>query len=150
VREAPARLRRGTAGGHFCGGNDLDEFASLSPLNSAGRTQAVREAFWSIYDCPLPVVTAVQGSAMGTERCLAASSDLIVCGQTARFGLPEISVGVMGGARHLARLATSQVMRRMFLTADPMTGAELMAHGAVKRALNQIEHLDLKSGAELE
>lgn len=87
---------------------------------------------------------------MGTERCLAASSDLIVCRQTARFGLPEISVGVMGGARHLARLATSQVMRRMFLTADPMTGAELMAHGAVKRALNQIEHLDLKSGAELE
>jgi len=101
--------------------------------------QAVREAFWSICDCPLPVVAAVQGSAMDTGLCLAASSDLIVCGQSARFGLPEISVGVMGGARHLARLVPSQVMRRVFLTADPMIGAELMAHGGVSAVVPDAE-----------
>ena len=168
-------------GKHFCGGNDLAEFATLSPLNSAERMQAVREAFWSIYDCPLPVVAAVKGSAMGTGLCLAASSDVLVCGESARFGLPEVSVGVMGGARHLARLVPSQVARRMFLTADPMTGAELAPYGGIsavvpdaeldacalalagritrhspaavrigKRALYQIEHVDLKSGYELE
>lgn len=168
-------------GRHFCGGNDLDEFGTLDPQNSPERMQAVREAFWAIHDCPLPVVAAVQGSAMGTGLCLAASSDLIVCGESARFGLPEVSVGVMGGARHLARLVPNQLVRRMFLTADPMTGSELLPYGGVsavvpdaeldeaalalagriarhspaallvaKRALNQIEHLDLKSGYELE
>lgn len=168
-------------GKHFCGGNDLVEFGTLSPMNSAERMQAVREAFWSIYDCPLPVVAAVRGSAMGTGLCLAASSDIVVCGESARFGLPEVSVGVMGGARHLARLVPTQVARRMFLTADPMSAAELLPYGGIsrvvpdaeldacalemagritrhspaavrigKRALNQIEHLDLKSGYELE
>lgn len=168
-------------GRNFCGGNDLDEFGTLSPSNSPQRMQGVREAFWAIHDCPLPVVAAVQGAAMGTGLCLAASSDLIVCGESARFGLPEVSVGVMGGARHLARLVPQQMVRRMFLTADPVTGAELAAVGGVsavvpdadldsyalglaqriarhspvairtgKRALNQIEHLDLKNGYELE
>lgn len=168
-------------GRHFCGGNDLDEFATLTPSNSPERMQAVREAFWAIHDCPVAVIAAVKGSAMGTGLCLAASSDLIVCGESARFGLPEISVGVMGGARHLARLVPQQVVRRMFFTADPVSGTELLAHGGVsevvadeevdraalalaaritrhstvavriaKRALNQIEHVDLKSGYELE
>ncbi len=168
-------------GKHFCGGNDLGEFETLTPTNSPERMQAVREAFWAIHDCPMAVIAAVKGSAMGTGLCLAASSDLIVCGESARFGLPEISVGVMGGARHLARLVPQQVVRRMFFTADPVSGTELLAHGGVtevvadeeldeaalalaarisrhsevavriaKRALNQIEHVDLKSGYELE
>jgi enoyl-CoA hydratase len=169
------------AGRHFCAGNDLGDFQTMTPANAAGRMQGVREAFWSIRDCPLPVIAAVHGSALGTGLALAASADLVVAAQDARFGLPELSVGVMGGARHLARLVPQPLVRKMFLTADPVTGAELAQAGGVaqvvpaaelaaaaralarriarhsphatmigKRALNQIEWTDLKSGYEAE
>jgi len=119
------------AGRHFCGGNDLDEFASLSPLTSPGRMRLVRDAFAAIYDCPVPTIGAVRGVALGTGLAIAASCDLLVCAETARFGVPEVGVGVMGGARHLARLVPQPVMRLMYLTADPVGAAELARHGGV-------------------
>jgi enoyl-CoA hydratase len=178
--DARVVLLRG-AGPHFCAGNDLGDFATMTSLNAPSRMQVVREAFWAIHDCPMAVIALVHGSALGTGLAIAASADLIVAAEDARFGLPEVSVGVMGGARHLARLVPQQIVRRMFLTADPATGAELAAFGGVvsavpreeldaagralaarvarhsvvavrigKRALNQIEFLDLKQGYELE
>lgn len=170
------------AGKHFCGGNDLGEFEVMTPDDAPQRMQAVREAFWAVHDCQLPVIAAVHGSALGTGLALAASSDMVVCARDARFGLPELSVGVLGGARHLGRLVPQQLVRRMFYTAEPITGDELLAAGGAvqtvdrgdevlaaavalaeriarhsgrairtgKRALNQIEFLDLKQGYELE
>jgi enoyl-CoA hydratase len=168
-------------GRHFCAGNDLADFETMTAANAPGRMQGVREAFWAIRDCPLPVVAAVHGSALGTGLAIAASADLIVVAEDAQLGLPEVSVGVMGGARHLARLVPQQLVRLMFLTAEPVSGADLaLAGGAVravprdrlaavarelalriarhspnalrvgKRALNQIEAMDLKSGYETE
>ena len=169
------------AGRHFCAGNDLGDFETMTSANAPQRMQGVREAFWAIHDCPLPVVAAVHGSALGTGLAIAASADLIVAAEDAQFGLPELSVGVMGGARHLARLVPQQLVRKMFLTADSVSGAELARVGGVveavprdqlgaaaralalriaqhspsaarvgKRALNQIEAMDLKSGYEAE
>ena len=118
-------------GPHFSAGNDLGEFMSLTPQNSPGRMKLVREAFAAIYDCPVPVIAAVHGSALGTGLALAGSCDLVVCGESARFGVPEVSVGVMGGAKHLSRLVPQQVVRKMYLTADSVPAAELQHYGGV-------------------
>jgi len=120
-----------SAGRHFCGGNDIDEFASLSPLTSPGRMRLVRDAFAAIYDCPVPTIGAVRGVALGTGLAIAASCDLLICADTARFGVPEVGVGVMGGAKHLARLVPQSVVRLMYLTADPVGAAELAVHGGI-------------------
>jgi enoyl-CoA hydratase len=120
-----------SAGRHFCGGNDLDEFASLSPRTSPGRMRLVRDAFTAIYDCPVPTIGAVRGVALGTGLAIAASCDLLVCADTARFGVPEVGVGVMGGAKHLARLVPQSVVRLMYLTAEPIGVAELARHGGI-------------------
>lgn len=119
-------------GKHFCAGNDLDEFETMSPENGTERMWRVREAFFAIQDCPVPVIGAVQGAALGTGLCIAASCDVILAARTAYFGVPEITVGVMGAARHLARMAPQHVVRRMFFTGQPMS-AEAMAEatGAV-------------------
>src|SRR4051794_29313589 len=45
-------------GRHFCAGNDLEEFRTLDPENAPERMREVREAFWAIHDCPVPVVAA--------------------------------------------------------------------------------------------
>jgi len=117
-------------GPHFCAGNDLDEFASMTPENGVERMWRVREAFFAIQDCPVPVIGAVHGSALGTGLAIAASCDFIVADREARLGLPELTVGVMGGARHLARLAPQPLVRRMFFTGESLTAAELAAAGA--------------------
>lgn len=116
-------------GKHFCGGNDLDEFATMTPENGGERMWRVREAFFAIQDCPAPVIAAVRGAAVGTGLAVAASCDFIIAAEDASFGLPELRVGVMGGARHLARIAPQPLVRRMFLTSENMPASEFAAAG---------------------
>jgi enoyl-CoA hydratase/carnithine racemase len=116
-------------GKHFCAGNDLDEFATMTPENGTERMWRVREAFFAISDCAVPVIGAVQGAALGTGLALAGSCDFVVAERTARFGLPELTVGVMGGAQHLARIAPGPLVRRMYFTGQPVTAEELHAFG---------------------
>jgi enoyl-CoA hydratase len=118
-------------GKHFCAGNDLDEFLSLDPQNSPGRMKLVRDAFAAIYDCPVPVIAAVHGYALGTGLAIAGSCDLVISGESAQFGVPEVSVGVMGGAKHLSRLVPQQVARKMYFTADPVAAAEIARYGGI-------------------
>jgi enoyl-CoA hydratase len=130
------------AGRHFCAGNDLDEFFTLDEVNSAGRMRIVRDAFASIYDCPVPVIAAVHGAALGTGLAIAASCDLVVAAQSARFGTPEIGVGVMGGARHLARLVPESFVRLMYFTGDPLPASALIGFGSVVEIVPDEELLD--------
>jgi enoyl-CoA hydratase len=118
-------------GRHFCAGNDLAEFGTLGPTNVEARMAEVRSAFFAIQDCPVPVICAVQGSALGTGLALAASCDFVVAAQDARFGTPEVGVGVMGGARHLARLVPEPWVRWMYFSADPVPASELARFGGV-------------------
>ncbi len=119
----------GARGRHFCAGNDLDEFATMTPENGTERMWRVREAFFAIQECVVPVIGAVQGAALGTGLAIAASCDFVVAARDARLGLPELTVGVMGGARHLARLAPQPLVRRMYFTGEPMTAEALAAAG---------------------
>lgn len=116
-------------GKHFCAGNDLEEFASMTPDNAVERMWRVREAFFSISSCSVPVIGAVHGAALGTGLALAASCDFVVAARSSRFGLPELTVGVMGGARHLARMAPQPLVRRMYFTGVPEAAETFAAAG---------------------
>lgn len=129
------------AGRHFCAGNDLEEFGSLTPENSDSRMAEVRAAFFAIQDCPIPVIGAVHGAALGTGLAIAASCDFVIAADNARFGTPEVGVGVMGGARHLARLVPEPWVRWMYLTAEPVPAAQLLALGSLIRVVPSDELL---------
>jgi len=116
-------------GPQFCAGNDLDEFATMTPENGTERMWRVREAFFAIQFCPVPVIGAVRGVALGTGLAIAASCDFVVAAPDAKFGLPELTVGVFGGARHLARIAPGPLMRRMFFTGIPLSAKDLARQG---------------------
>lgn len=118
-------------GKHFCGGNDLAEFQTMNPENAPARMKQVREAFWAIYDAPIPVIAAVQGAAAGAGLGIAASCDLIVAADNAKFGLPEIGVGVMGGAKHLSRLVPQGMVRLMCYTGDLLEAQRLQPFGGI-------------------
>jgi len=120
----------GGEGRFFCAGNDLDEFATMTPANGTERMWRVREAFFAIQDCPVPVIGAVHGAALGSGLAIAASCDLVLAAPTAKFGLPELTVGVMGGAAHLARLASQPIVRRMYFTGEAIEARQLVEWGA--------------------
>jgi len=133
-------------GKHFCAGNDLSEFQSMNPENAPSRMKQVREAFWAIYDAPIPVIAAVHGAAVGAGLGLAASCDLIVAADDAKFGLPEISVGVMGGAKHLSRLVPQGVVRLMYLTGELVDAQVLQPFGGIVKIAPPNELLDSALG----
>lgn len=126
-------------GKHFCAGNDLEDFATMDSGNVRERMFHVREAFFAVQGCAVPVVGAVSGAALGTGLCLAAACDFVVAAEDATFGLPELNVGVHGGARHLGRLVPEPIVRWMFLTGQRLSGTEMLAHGAVIAAVPREE-----------
>lgn len=118
-------------GKHFCAGNDLAEFRTMDPDNAPERLQLAREAFWAIYDSPLPVIAAVHGVAVGSGLAIAASCDLVVAAEGARFATPEVNVGVLGGAKHLSRLVPQGVVRQMHYTGDLYPAEKLLPYGGI-------------------
>jgi enoyl-CoA hydratase/carnithine racemase len=129
-------------GPHFCAGHDYREFASLTPQNAPGRQKLVRETFAAVYDCPVPMIAAVHGVAVGTGVALAASCDSVVCGESARFGTPEVGVGVMGGAKHMRRLAPEHVMRTLYFTAEAVSVTELLPYGGIHEVVPDEQLMD--------
>ncbi|KAA1026219.1 crotonase [Pseudonocardia sp. EV170527-09] len=118
-------------GRHFCAGNDLDAFRTLDPDNAPEQLEQAREAFWAIYDSAYPVIAAVHGAAVGTGLAIAASCDLVVAAEGARFATPEVTVGVLGGAKHLSRLVPQGVVRLMHYTGDLYPAETLLPYGGI-------------------
>lgn len=121
------------AGRHFSAGNELSEFEEMTPQTAGGLIAAARRAFSAVHRCEVPVLAAVQGAVLGAGLQLAASCDLVVAAEDSRFGLPEIAVGVMGGASHLARLVPRAQVRLMFLTGSEVPAPELARYGGIAR-----------------
>jgi enoyl-CoA hydratase/carnithine racemase len=133
-------------GKHFCAGNDLEDFATMNRDNVRERMFHVREAFFAIQECAVPVIGAVAGAALGTGLALAASCDFVLAAEDASFGLPELSVGVHGGARHLSRMVGQPLVRWMYFTGQRLSAAEMYAVGAVVRVVPRGELLAAAEG----
>jgi enoyl-CoA hydratase len=102
------------------------------PADQIDPGKVVRRCFWGIYDCAVPVIAAVNGAAVGAGVALAASCDLIIASDQARFALREITVGVLGGVKHAQRLVGPFKAKRMFLTGEWVPAEELYRLGAVE------------------
>ena len=118
-------------GPHFCAGNDLGEFATMTSNNARERLYHAREAFFAIQECVLPTVAAIQGVAVGTGIGISSSCDIMIAADDARIGLPEVKVGVMGGPRHLARMLPQHIVRYMFLTGELMPAPRMASLGGL-------------------
>jgi len=88
----------------FCVGADLKERAAMSDAELLAQRPVFRAAFGAVLGLPQPVIAAVHGYALGGGCELALSCDLIVADETAVFGLPETTVGLVpgGGGTQLA------------------------------------------------
>ncbi|MFN8524746.1 MAG: enoyl-CoA hydratase-related protein [Chloroflexota bacterium] len=120
----------------FAAGADLKEFATQSAVQMLTRG---RVAAWDrLRSITKPVIAAVSGYALGGGCELAMLCDMIVASDTARFGQPEINVGLMpgaGGTQRLTRTIGKYRTMEMVLTGAMIDAAEAERHGLVNRVV---------------
>ena len=92
------------------------------------------------------MIAAVNGAALGAGFVLAACCDLIFAADSAVFGMPEIDVGLGGGASFLQRILPPSKVRRMMLTGERVPAAELHRLGAVEACLPDAQLLPAALG----
>jgi enoyl-CoA hydratase len=119
------------AGRGFNAGVDIKEIQREGHEALIGANRGCFEAFAAVYECPVPVVAAVQGFCLGGGIGLVGNADIVVASDDATFGLPEVDRGALGAATHLARLVPQHKLRAMMLLAETVTAAELHAFGSV-------------------
>ncbi len=122
----------------FCAGVDVKELARDGSLIAAVN-RGCYDAFAAIYDCPVPVISAVHGFCLGGGIGIAGSSDLVVASEEASFGLPEIDRGALGAATHLMRLFGMQKTRRMLYTGEPISAQEAYRLGGIEAVVKRTE-----------
>ena len=88
----------------FCAGADLKERAGMTDADIMRQRPVIRALFGALLALPQPAIAAVHGFALGGGCELALSCDLVVADDTATFGLPEVTVGLVpgGGGTQLA------------------------------------------------
>nr|BFE60709.1 enoyl-CoA hydratase family protein [Dactylosporangium thailandense] len=124
----------------FNAGVDIKELQAAKDFSAiVGVNKGCAAAFAAVYDCPVPVVAAVQGFCLGGGIGLCGNADIIVAADDATFGLPEVDRGALGAATHLARLVPQHKMRAMMYTSATATAAELHAFGSVLRVVPREE-----------
>lgn len=121
----------------FVAGADIREFAQASPVQMYLRHT---EYLWdAIARCPKPVIAAVNGFALGGGCELAMHCDIIVAGQSARFGQPEVKLGLMpgaGGTQRLIRAVGKFQAMRIALTGCLVPAPEALAMGMVSEVVS--------------
>ncbi|MDD9877230.1 MAG: enoyl-CoA hydratase-related protein [Magnetovibrio sp.] len=127
----------------FIAGADLKEMADK---NTADWAFADARRMWRIIGaCPKPIISAVTGFALGGGCELALSTDIIVAGEGAQFGQPEIRVGILpggGGTQRLVRAIGKYRAMKLLLTAEFVSAQDALEMGFVSEVVPDAEVLD--------
>jgi enoyl-CoA hydratase len=115
----------------FAAGADLKRMVERSFVDAI---LDQRVGWTAVADCPKPVIAAVNGFALGGGCEIAMQADMIVAGDTARFGQPEINLGIIpgaGGTQRLVRAVGKSLAIKMILAGDTIDAATAMSAGLV-------------------
>ena len=120
----------------FSAGADIKELSEATPVDLIQRNQF---ALWDrLKKIAKPIIGAVSGYALGGGCELAMNCDIIIASETAKFGQPEINIGIMpgaGGTQRLTRTIGKFRAMEMILTGQPITAREAEKHGLVSRVV---------------
>lgn len=123
----------GGAGGSFAAGADVAEMAALAAPDVSVERFAAMER---IGRARKPVIAAVEGYALGGGLELALAADIVIAAENARFGLPEVTLGIIpgyGGTQRLTRAAGKALAMDLILTGRQLDAAEAERAGIVSR-----------------
>ena len=134
------------AGGVFCAGADITAFDQLRAEPLLGERAAAGASMWSeLANQPKPVIAAIEGLALGGGCEIALACDIVISGRSAKFGVPEVKLGVIpggGGTQRLIRAAGKSKALAMLLTGDFIDAEQACAAGIVADVVDDGAALD--------
>jgi enoyl-CoA hydratase len=120
----------------FAAGSDVAEMANMDPIAAQKFMATIRKASDRIYSLSKPTIAAVSGYALGGGCELAMCCDLRICSEKARFGQPEINLGLIPGAsgtQRLPRLIGVAKAKEMIFLGDMIDAATALSLGLVNK-----------------
>lgn len=128
----------------FVAGADIKELSSLSPEQALVFAQKGQQLFEMIEVCPKPIIAAVNGFALGGGCELAMACHIRIATENAKFGQPEITLGLIpayGGTQRLPRLIGKGKALELMLTADLISAEEAKSLGLVNHVAKNKEEM---------
>lgn len=123
---------------YFSAGADVkqlkkDEGAPQSVIGD--RRTKLRKSWHDLSTCRVPVVVAVNGGAVGMGAAIAACGDIIIADENAFLSIPEINIGLVGGASSLKRLIPPQKVRTLALTGKKLSVEDIYKYGGIEEVV---------------
>ena len=122
----------------FVAGADIKELAALNAQQALQLSKSGQQLFKAIENCPKPVIAAVNGFALGGGCELAMACHLRIATENARFGQPEVNLGIIpgyGGTQRLTQLVGRGKALELLLTGDMIGAQEAMVIGLVNHVV---------------
>jgi enoyl-CoA hydratase len=129
----------------FCAGADLKERDGMTDEQFNTQHYLFERMGRAIYDCPSPLIAAVNGAAIAGGLELALACDFIVASESAKFGFSEVSRGIMpggGGTQQLPRAIGIRRSKEYIFTGDYFDAADALNFGLVNHVFPQASLMD--------
>jgi len=133
------------AGKSFVAGADISQMKDFSPVQAKAFARDADDLFSEIENMPKPVIAAVNGYALGGGCELALSCDIRLAGTKAKFGQPEVGLGItpgFGGTQRLPRTVGASKAKELIFTAQTIGADEALRIGLVSAVLPDEELLE--------
>jgi len=122
----------------FVAGADITELATFSALQAKVFSRAGHAIIAKLQELPIPVMAAVNGFALGGGCEIALACDFIYAAENAKFGLPEITLGLIpgfGGTQRLPRLIGANMAKELIFTGKMISAGEAAQMGLVNKVV---------------
>ena len=127
----------------FIAGSDLNEFGRMTPLEAYEFLDTLAQRLYTRFEqLDIPVIAMINGVCLGGGCEIALACDLRISADTARFGQPEISVGIIpgsGSTQRLTRLVGPGKAKELIFTGDLIDAAEALTIGLANRVVPSSE-----------
>ncbi|MBQ9007848.1 MAG: enoyl-CoA hydratase/isomerase family protein [Clostridia bacterium] len=135
-----------TGGGpkSFIAGADIRQLVKMTPEDSRYSIEVGHKLFSKLETMDIPVVAAINGYCLGGGLEIAMSCDIRICSANAKFGLPEINIGMIpgwGGTLRLARLIGESRAKNMLLRGKMITAQEALSYGLIAEVYESVEEM---------
>jgi enoyl-CoA hydratase len=137
-----AVIIRGGGEKSFVAGADITEMQAMTALEARAFGKLGQAVFSKIENLPQPVIAAIQGFALGGGCELAMACDIRIASEKAKFGQPEVMLGVtpgFAGTQRLPRLVGKGIAKELLCVGDPIDAAEALRIGLVNKVVSAEE-----------
>ena len=126
----------GEGGKAFVAGADIKYMVDLSPLEARRWSQTGHDILFRLENLPIPLIACVNGFALGAGTEIAMACDFIYASEKAKFGQPEVNLGLLpgfGGTQRLSRLVGKGMAKELCMTGAMISAQEAKEIGLVNK-----------------